>query len=118
MSVDPTPPSDRLPRDSKEAVRAGTRTRFNLWVLVFGLILVLGGFAWIWSTMADDMGSTREDIGQTRQDAAAFDTTPKPAEGDSPAEGESVRAPRTDNQTGQPTPPDARATGQDPGQRP
>ena len=104
MSVDPTPPSDRLPRDSKEAVRGGTRTRFNLWVLIFGLILVIGGFAFIWGNRADDMASTREDIGVTRQDAAEFDTTLKPAEGDSPVEGESVRPPRTDNQTGTPSP--------------
>ena len=99
MTVDPTPPSDRLPRDSKDAVRGGTATKFNFIVLIAGLALVVLGFAWIWSSRADEMGSTREDIGMTRQDAAQFDTTMKPAEGDSPVEGESVRAPRTDNQT-------------------
>jgi hypothetical protein len=90
MSVDPTPTSDHLARDSKEAVRGGTRTRFNLWVLLIGLALVIAGFAWIWASRADDMASTREDIGMTRQDAAEFDTTLQPAKGDSPVEGESV----------------------------
>jgi hypothetical protein len=90
MSVDPTPTSDHLARNSKEAVRAGTRTRFNLWVLLIGLALVIAGFAWIWTSNVDELGSTREDIGVTRQDGQAFDTTIQPAKGDSPVDGESV----------------------------
>ena len=90
MAVDPTPTSDHLERDSKEAVRGGTRTKFNLWVLVIGTLLVTLGLFGLFAMNSGDMGSTREDIGRTQQDAAVFDTTIEPAKGDTPVDGDNV----------------------------
>jgi hypothetical protein len=71
MTVDPTPPSKQLSEGSTEAVRAGTKTKFNMVALVGGLILVIIGFAFIWGNRADDLASTRPEIGRTPADAAA-----------------------------------------------
>lgn len=98
MSVDPTPTSDHLEPGSKEAVRGGTRTKFNFWVLIVGLALVVAALFGIYAAFSGRMGSTREDIGRTQQDAAAFDTTLQPAKGDSPVEGENVTTPSPPNQ--------------------
>lgn len=95
MSVDPTPPSDQLPRGSTEAVRAGTKTKFNFVPLVIGLILIIAIFGIIYVMTADGRQAVEADRGQTPADAAAFDTPVSPAKGDSPVEGDAVDAVNT-----------------------
>jgi hypothetical protein len=92
MTVDPTPPSGRLPEGSTEAVRGGTKTKFNMVALVGGLILVIIAFGVIWARNSDDLASTRPEIGGTKADAAVFDTPLQPAKGDSPVDGDAVDA--------------------------
>lgn len=92
MSVDPTPPSRQLPEGSTEAVRGGTKSKFNMVALIGGLILVIIAFAVIWGNQSDDLASTRPDIGRTPADAAQFDTTLAPAKGDSPQDGDATDA--------------------------
>ena len=93
MAVDPTPTSDHLPRDSKEAVRGGTRTKFNLWVLVFGTLLVVLALFGLWALNSSRLATTEPHAGNTPADAAVATTQPVPAQGDTPVEGESVTGP-------------------------
>lgn len=90
MAVDPTPTSDHLARDSKEAVRGGTRTKFNLWVLVIGTILVVLALFGVFALNSGRLQSTEPDAGHTQQDGVDATTQLSPAKGDSPVEGESV----------------------------
>ncbi len=90
MSIDPTPPSEDLPAGSTEAVRGGTKTKFNFVVLVAGLALVIVLFAVLALVTAGGRQNIEADVGQAPTDAATFDTPVSPAKGDSPMEGEAV----------------------------
>ena len=95
MTVDPTPPSEQLEPGATEAVRGGTKTKFNMVALVGGLVLVIAAFVFIFMFGADDRAATEPEKGQTPADAAVFDTTIQPAKGDSPENGDATDARNT-----------------------
>ena len=92
MTIDPTPPSGQLDENSTEAVRAGSKTKFNMVALIGGLVLIIIAFAVIWGNRSGDLASTRSEIGRTPDAAANFDTTLQPAKGDSPENGNATDA--------------------------
>ena len=91
MTVDPTPPSAQLEEGSTEAVRGGTKTKFNMVALVGGLVLVIAAFVVIYLMGAGDRAQTDPMGGaQASGQEQKFDTTLQPAKGDSPQDGDAT----------------------------